>query len=165
MISRELIRSHWEYNVWASARLLAAVSQLSPQDLTKDFGTADRSVAGTLVHIFRSERIWLARLDREFQAAPNTSEDEELRSLQAQWPTLHERWREYLAGEIDTSQIMTYKDLKGNQWSQPFWQLLLHIVNHGSHHRGQVSGFIRALGHVPPSLDVVLYYRTQLKQI
>jgi uncharacterized damage-inducible protein DinB len=35
------------------------------------------------------------------------------------------------------------------------------VVNHGTHHRGQVSGFLRVMGHTPPPLDLVFYYREQ----
>jgi uncharacterized damage-inducible protein DinB len=54
---------------------------------------------------------------------------------------------------------IVYRDLKGRTWKQPVWQLVLHLVNHGTHHRGQVSGFIRAMGATPPPLDLVFYYR------
>jgi len=54
---------------------------------------------------------------------------------------------------------ISYSDMSGNPWKQPLWQLILHVVNHGTHHRGQVSGFLRAMGHVPPKLDLVNYYR------
>jgi uncharacterized damage-inducible protein DinB len=53
------------------------------------------------------------------------------------------------------------KDLRGNTWTQPFWQLVLHVVNHATHHRGQVSGFLRAMGRVPPPLDLVAFYRAR----
>jgi uncharacterized damage-inducible protein DinB len=56
--------------------------------------------------------------------------------------------------------MVDYKDSKGNPYRQPLWQLILHVVNHGTHHRGQASGFLRALGHTPPVLDLVAYYRT-----
>ena len=59
-------------------------------------------------------------------------------------------------------QPLAYRDLKGRAYEQPLWQLILHVVNHGTHHRGQVSGFLRSLGHVPPPLDLVAYYRQQL---
>jgi len=42
----------------------------------------------------------------------------------------------------------------------PLWQILLHVVNHATHHRGQVSGFLRAMGHTPPPLDLIAFYRT-----
>jgi uncharacterized damage-inducible protein DinB len=49
--------------------------------------------------------------------------------------------------------------MRGNPWRQPLGQLVLHVVNHGTHHRGQVSAFLRMMGHVPPKLDLVTYYR------
>jgi uncharacterized damage-inducible protein DinB len=54
---------------------------------------------------------------------------------------------------------VAYKDTQGNAFSRPLWQLILHVVNHGTHHRGQVSGFLRAMGQTPPSLDLTAYYR------
>jgi uncharacterized damage-inducible protein DinB len=54
---------------------------------------------------------------------------------------------------------ISYHDLKGTPWTQRLGKLVLHVVNHGTHHRGQVSGFLRALGRTPPVLDLVLYYR------
>jgi uncharacterized damage-inducible protein DinB len=56
--------------------------------------------------------------------------------------------------------VISYQDTKGRSYSQPVWQILLHLVNHGTHHRGQVSGFLRAMGGTPPPLDMIAYYRT-----
>jgi len=42
--------------------------------------------------------------------------------------------------------------MNGDPHMNPVWEIVLHVVNHGSHHRGQVSGFLRALGHAPPQL-------------
>jgi len=74
----------------------------------------------------------------------------------------HDRWREWAATltEERAGSVLDYKDLKGNAWRQPVWQLILHVVNHATHHRGQVSGFLRAMGHTPPPVDLIAYYRT-----
>jgi uncharacterized damage-inducible protein DinB len=55
--------------------------------------------------------------------------------------------------------ILEYQDLKGNPWRQSVWQIVLHVVNHATHHRGQVSGFLRSMGHTPPPVDLIAYYR------
>jgi len=55
--------------------------------------------------------------------------------------------------------VIEYKDMKGRPYSQPVWQILLHLVNHGTHHRGQVSGFLRAMDKTPAPLDLIAYYR------
>jgi uncharacterized damage-inducible protein DinB len=162
-ISAEILRTHIDYTAWASARLVEAAGRLSSEDLTHDFGTADRSVLGTLVHLFGSDRLWLARL----QGGPNpgfvTDADRSLPVLQNDWPALHQRWRNWALHLTDEMALETlaYNDMKGRPWNQPLWQLILHVVNHGTHHRGQVSGFLRSLGHAPPALDLVLYYREQ----
>ena len=54
---------------------------------------------------------------------------------------------------------VSYADMRGNPFRQQLGLLVLHVVNHGTHHRGQVSGFLRAMGHAPPKLDLVFYYR------
>jgi uncharacterized damage-inducible protein DinB len=157
----DIVRSHLDYTAWASQRLLDAAAQLTPEELTRDFGTADRSVLGTLAHIFAADRVWLAR----FTAAPPSvfisDADRDLGALQRNWPTLFDRWKLWVAG-LDEEQLQApfaYSDLKGNQWIQPLWQLTFHVVNHGTHHRGQVSGFLRGLGHTPPPVDLHFYYR------
>jgi len=82
------------------------------------------------------------------------------------WPALYERWKDWaagLTGEAAAAEV-SYRDMRGNPWRQPLGQLVLHAVNHGTHHRGQVSGFLRAMGHTPPKLDLVLYYRESVEQ-
>lgn len=56
-------------------------------------------------------------------------------------------------------QIVAYRDMQGNHWKNSIWEIVLHVVNHGTHHRGQVAGFLRAMGHTPPTLDLMAFYR------
>jgi uncharacterized damage-inducible protein DinB len=159
----EVLRLQIDYTAWASLHLLDAAAQLTPEELTRDFQTADRSILGTLAHIFAGDRIWLAR----FAAVPIpefiTDADRDLAALQRDWPALLEQWKLWVLGLTD-EQVMaplSYTDLRGRHWTQPLWQLALHVVNHGTHHRGQVSGFLRSLGRTPPPTDLHVYYRGQ----
>lgn len=159
--SAQTLRTHLAYTTWATARLLAAAAELSPEEQTRDFGTADKSVVGTLAHIFAADRVWMARVHGRPPGKFITPEDRDLALLQREWPALLELWKGWGASLTDESVAMaiTYQDTKGNTWSSPLWQIVLHVVNHGTHHRGQVSGFLRAMGHVPPPLDLIAYYR------
>lgn len=161
-LSASAIRHHIEYNAWATVQLLKAAADLPANELTRDFGTADKSVLGTLVHNFRAERIWLARLqERSPAVAWSRPEDEHLATLNSEWPALHDNWRTWTKdlSDSDTERIVRYTDLRGNPWMQPVWQIALHVVNHSTHHRGQVSGFLRALGKTPPPLDFIRFVR------
>lgn len=165
VISPDVLRTQLAYTTWASQRLIGAASQLTPDELTRDFHTADHSVLGTLVHIFAADRIWLARVTGAPSAPFTTEADFHLPVLQQDWPVLLERWRHWAASltEQQAQNTVAYKDTKGNSYTGVLWQILLHVVNHGSHHRGQVSGFLRAMGHTPPPLDLGLYYREASK--
>ncbi len=162
----EIIRHHIAYDAWASDRLLDASEKLTPEQLDHDFGSADKSVRGTLVHIFRSSRMWLWRIAGGTQPAPkSTPEDEDLPSLRPKFTALQGQWKDWgdSLNEDDGTRVLDYSDLKGNPHAQPIWQLVFQVVNHGTHHRGQVSGFLRASGQAPPSIDFIAFVRQNAK--
>ena len=97
MLSVYALQDLLAYSDWASRRLVEAAAQLSVEQLTRDFGTADKSVLGTLVHVFAADRIWLARLEGAPNAPFTTEADYRLSVLQNDWPALHERWRRWAA--------------------------------------------------------------------
>ena len=138
-----------------------AAAQLTPEELVRDFQTSDRSVLDTLVHVYAADRLWLRRLEGKPFAGFSSDADRSLSVLQNEWPPLLERWKQWVASLDDAraASSFEYTDLQGRHWSQPVWQLVSHVVNHGTHHRGQVSGFLRTMGHVPPYLDLLYYYR------
>jgi len=160
-VSAEALRTHIDYTAWASQKLVAAAALLSPEELNRDFQTADRSVLGTLVHTFAGDRLWLSRLDGGPYPGFVTDADRSLAVLQSDWPAVLDGWKKWAGALTDEQALreLAYTDMKGRTWSQPVWQLVLHVVNHGTHHRGQVSGFLRALGHTPPQIDLVYFYR------
>jgi len=163
-VNVETLRMHLDYTTWATARLLDVAGLLPPEELTRDFGTADKSVLGTLAHIFAADRVWMARIQGKPPVPFITQDDRDLAVLQREWPALLETWKQWAAGLSDEmlATKASYQDLKGNPHTTPYWQIILHVVNHGTHHRGQVSGFLRTMGHVPPPLDLMAYYRAQI---
>ena len=160
--SADTLRLHLDYSAWASNRMLDAASKLSEEELSRDFKTSDKCVASTLAHAFAADRIWLQRIQGNVQNTFIDDNDRELSTLKSAWPALQERWKQWAALLTDQDVLakISYKDLKGNPYETPLWQILLHVVNHATHHRGQVSGFLRAMGHTPPPLDLIAFYRT-----
>jgi len=160
-VSAEVLREHLRYTAWASHRLVRAVEHLPGDGLTHDFQTSDRNILGTLVHIFAADRIWLSRLQGESPAGFVQEGDYNLHVLQIDWPLIHEKWNEWADSLTDdcARRQVAYRALNGDPYVSALWEVVLHVVNHGTHHRGQVSGFLRTLGHAPPQLDLIRYYR------
>jgi uncharacterized damage-inducible protein DinB len=56
--------------------------------------------------------------------------------------------------------------LDGRPGATPFWQMLQHVVNHASYHRGQVTTMLRQMGVAPGrSMDMIAFYREQAPRI
>jgi uncharacterized damage-inducible protein DinB len=161
-VSAETLRLHLDYSFWASQRLLDAAQNLPSEQLTRDFETADRSVLGTLTHVFAGDRAWVARLEGNPRKTFLDPDDRNPATLQREWPIVQQRWKQWAATLNDEAALapLAYVDFHGNSWEQPIWQIVLHVVNHGTHHRGQVVGFLRSMGYTPPPVDLHVYHRS-----
>jgi len=147
-------RLHIAYSGWASRKLLDAALALSEEEQHREFGVSHKTLMGTLEHIFFADRIWFSRT-----VDPSVLESKE--TFSSAWPQLQQRWEQWVSelSPEDLARVIDYKDLKGNEHSTPLWQILLHVVNHATLHRGQAMSLLRQLGVAPPPTDLIFYYR------
>ena len=157
------IHNLYEYNYWANHQLLGVVEILTHEQFTKDLGSSHGGIHGTLVHIMGAEEIWLKRWKEESPSTFYTKEKfPTFDALSDHWDMVeHEMigFCHILKMEEDIAKTVTYKDLKGNQYSQSLWQLMQHLANHSTYHRGQVVTMLRQLGVKPVGTDLVTFYR------
>lgn len=148
------------YNAWATARLLDAVAAVPEADYRRDLGLFFKSIHGTLNHLLVGEQLlWYRRfadgvspkvaLDAE--AEPDRGRlAQALRDGAGRWPPLIATWPpERFDGEI------VYTTMRGTPARLPFAATLAHVFNHSTHHRGQITAALTALGHPCPALDLV----------
>lgn len=57
-------------------------------------------------------------------------------------------------------EVVAYRTVAGVPQESAIWEMLRHVVNHGTYHRGQLATMLRQLGVAPPSTDLILFYRT-----
>lgn len=153
----------YEYNSWANRRILQACEPLTPEQFTKNLGSSFPSLRDTLAHIYGAEWIWLERWNGRTPAGglPAAADFPDLASLRARW---EERERELnafvsaLTNERLNADVET-RTLDGTRYAQPLWQMMQHLVNHGSYHRGQVTAMLRQLGQKGVSTDLIRFYR------
>lgn len=150
------------YGAWANARLLDAVAAVPDADYRRDLGLFFGSLHGTLNHLLVGEHhVWFPRfsegasprlaLDAELE--PDRARlDARLREGAARWAPLIATWdARRFEGSLD------YTTTQGQPVSLPFAATLTHVFNHGTHHRGQITAALTALGRPCPELDLVLF--------
>jgi uncharacterized damage-inducible protein DinB len=156
------------YNVWATRRLLEAVSVVSEADYRKDVGLFFKSIHGTLNHLLVGEHmLWYPRFAKGVspKVALNAEVEPDrdrlgqaLKGGAANWLPLIQSWPvERFDG------LLSYTNMRGQAMSLPFAPTLAHVFNHGTHHRGQVTAALTALGHASPELDMVYLLQEESK--
>ena len=160
-VDRSMLLLHLDYTAWATGLLLKAAAGLTDEELTTGRGASHGGILDTLRHIYYADRVWLARLQGQTRGFKDPVPEPSLEDLQNAWPALLACFREFVAGmpEADLAGILHYINLKGDAKSDIRWQILLHVVNHGTLHRGQVMAMIRQLGYTPPATDLIFFYQ------
>ena len=163
----ETIRLLYDYTRWADVRMFDAVSKLSPEQWTKDLGSSLKSARDTVVHIVSAQWIWISRWKGEAPKGMFTAADYPTpASIREKSEALAKDLAAFVAEQTEESlaRPLAYKNLKGEPFSYPLGQLMLHTVNHSTYHRGQVTTLLRQLGAQPISTDLVVYYGEKAKK-
>jgi uncharacterized damage-inducible protein DinB len=157
-------RLHLEFMQWADDTVLAALSQAPPDRVGHDLGSSFKSILGTLNHVYLAEWVWLRRVQGQPGARiADIESPADLGALGQAWPALHQMWIDWsraLSSE-DWQKPLLNRNPQGVEFKLPHWQIVLHLVNHGSYHRGQVATMLRQSGIVPPGTDLVTFYRAR----
>jgi len=152
-----------DYNYWARDRILDAVTPLPVDQLTKDLGNSFRSIRDTLVHLYSAEWVWYSRWHGESPSAPIPMDRfPDLAALVAEWRRFEGDFRAFVAkqDEARLTGSVSYKLMNGQPGTSAMWQMIQHVVNHGTYHRGQITTMLRQLGAAPPkSTDLIAFYR------
>jgi uncharacterized damage-inducible protein DinB len=152
----------YDYNGWANHRSMEAASKLTKEKFVQPMGSSFSSVRDTLAHIYGGEWLWLERFQgRSSSSLPDTTQFADVASLGERWSELEPRLLSFVRGltQSDLDRVLEYKTLKFGVYSNPLWQSMQHLVNHGSYHRGQVTTLLRQLGAEPMATDLMHFYR------
>ncbi|MFN4285971.1 MAG: DinB family protein [Lacibacter sp.] len=152
------------YNHWANKTLCQAVLQL-------DEGRQQQIVAGsfpslytTILHMWDAESIWWQRMEAHSQLIIpskqfNPTTREAVNGL-LQQSLLWSNW----VRNADTGQLtqrVTYTNSKGDAFTATYWEVIGHVCNHSTYHRGQLVAMLRQLGEeVIPQTDFIHWCRT-----
>ena len=149
------VRIQFAYDRWANARLLDAADQLTSDEYVRDLGASFGSVRGTLIHIIRGEKLWLYRWltgSRMPDAAPGDLPDcTSLKEAFTQWSNE----RRTFAEELTDERLEVTMNIRGEDFRLA--DLIRHVTNHSTYHRGQVVLLLRQLSRTPPSTDYALF--------
>lgn len=160
MVTQSTLTLLYDYHYWITHHLLAACEALTLEQWDQPLGHSWDSVHGVAVHMLAAETIWLARWQG---AAPTTLVNAEafptLADLRRAWVPVEADLRRFVS-ECDDARLaadLRYTNTRGQKFAVPLGALMLHLANHGTHHRGELVAMLALLG-VPHPEDDLLWY-------
>ncbi len=156
------LRELFAYNRWANHRILDAAAKLNDEALDKDLGSSFPSVRATLAHILSAEWAWLSRWQGTSPTGvPDSWDLSTLDAIRKRWAEVERKQQAFIdaLGEDDLRRAVSYRNIKGEPFTNTMAQMLRHVVNHSTYHRGQVITMLRQLGADAVSTDLITYYR------
>lgn len=151
-----------DYNQWANARLYDAVAKLSDAEYRKPRQSFFKSIRGTLNHLLVTDRIWLSRIEPPQVVMPLNSILYEDFAALCRAREAEDRRIVALVGAMTAETLsgdLVYTNNSGVPFTTPMAQVLGHLFNHESHHRGQAHDQLSQTDIAPPELDLIYYLR------
>jgi len=156
----EDIKLYYEYNDWANTRILDAADKLTESQLIapNEFGWGD--LRGALVHILDAEYGWFSFLfGREDEGILNPEAFADVAALRARWAQQSDITRQCLATLQDEDLYRLHtRERGGRTYNWTLWQVLVHVVNHGTQHRAESAALLTGFGRSPGDMDMSLFY-------
>lgn len=147
------------YNGWMNARLLALCADIPDPERRRDRGAFFRSIHGTLNHLLYGDLAWLGRFTGEPAVLPTMGVDlyddfDELRRARAALDARLVDWVDTLTDDWLHQPFAYTSKVDGLTREIPTWTLVVHLFNHQTHHRGQLTTLLSQLGLDPGVTDL-----------
>jgi uncharacterized damage-inducible protein DinB len=162
------MKTHFEmfarYNQWANARLYAMAGALPNEAYRSNVGAYFGSLHGTLNHLLTADRLWMQRITRSGDHPEKLDAIlfDDFSSLRAAREAEDRRILGFVEGlaEAQFEGDCDYRSLDGAPRKQPLGEILAHLFNHQTHHRGQAHTILTVLGvSEPDPLDILVMQR------
>ena len=157
------LRQLTRYSQWADALLLAALGDLPTDELTVERSGGAGSIVKVLNHMRVVDRIWRAHLEGTShgftsRSTPVLPSFEELAGEQAALDAWYVGYADGI-GETQADEVVRFRFVDGGEGAMTRGEMLLHVVNHKTYHRGYVAQMLYQAGRKPPTMDLPVYVR------
>jgi uncharacterized damage-inducible protein DinB len=160
---KQLLQQYAAYNLWASKRILERILLLNDDSLNKEVGGSFSSIFKLILHMWDAESMWWQRLKLvEHVARPSDTFNGNIAELAIKLTRQSTEWELWVNGasEVALNHVFAYRTTKREEYKQPVYEVLMHLFNHQSYHRGQLVMKLRLLGEEKiPATDFVVFAR------
>lgn len=169
----EHLRLMARYNQRMNQQLCGVCRQLPEPILSRDLGAFFKSIIGTLNHLLVADLLWLQRFSHHqphYESLARIGrypQPERLNTILYdnldEWIAVRDEldaliifWLDNEVSAADLKRLLTYANTRGIQSTRNFGELVSHMFNHQTHHRGQLTTLLSQCGADPGITDFLV---------
>ncbi len=160
---KKMLAQYAAYNLWANNRIIEIINNLSDEQVDREIISSFTSIKKSVLHLWDVENIWWQRMKlTEVQVWQSDNYNGSLLELTNNLQVQSKQWKEWidLATDAALEHEFIYRNSKKDQFKQPVYEMLLHLFNHQSYHRGQIITMLRQVGEINiPNTDLISFLR------
>lgn len=166
-------RQLYDYHVWANHKFFERLKELPDEIYKQEIQSVFSTIADTLAHIFVADTIYLSVIRgddmEDTQVAITQAEqkvkDAGLKEMEVYFHDLTEQYQTFMDQEEDLGRAITVEHPQSGKLDTSLCEMIQHVVNHGTYHRGNITAMIRQQGLTSVMNDYIVYlYEQQEKQ-
>jgi uncharacterized damage-inducible protein DinB len=164
----QTIRSVYEYDRWVNHRLMTTAESISPKQSRERFGASFDSIHNTFAHLMAAQVVWMSRWKGvPAERLPRPEDFDSIQAIRTVWSGVEEEYIQFINGLTDAQlrEPLAYTNREGKLLTLPLWQWMLHVVNHGSHHRSEVADMLTRTGNAPEATDMHIFFLEKSNQL
>ena len=162
---KELLKQYAAYNIWASQRILEVILALSEEKQLAEIPSSFNSLRKTILHMWDAESIWWQRMKmHERIIVPSENFNGSIQDVTNGLMQQSKQWEEWVvnASDLSIEHVFQYYNNKKEHFKMPVYQMLHHVFNHSTYHRGQLVNMLRQVGvEKIPQTDFVVWSRNK----
>lgn len=161
-MNRSDLQLLYRYNSWANARILNAAANLTLEQFLAPAAFPHGGLRGTLTHMLFAEWLWRKRWEGDSPTQRLKPEDfPDFDSLQRRWQEEEQKLLAFVekVSEAALQATLHYKTTTREPRQGILWQLMVHLVNHGTQHRSEAAALLTDFGHSPGDIDLIVLLR------
>jgi len=160
---KELLLHYAAYNLWANNRMIDVMLKLDTGQLEKEIVSSFSSLRKTVCHVWGAEDIWLQRLLLTEQPVWTGDFEGSFEDVCRQWQHVSQQLQEFISRQYDDRALehtFQYYDRKKQSHKNRVCDVLMHVFNHSTYHRGQLVTMLRQVGATTiPGTDLIGFLR------
>lgn len=160
---KELLKQYASYNRWASQKIIDLILTLPEEKQIAEVPSSFPSLYKTLLHMWDAESAWWQRLKmNERVIVPSENFNGTMKDITNGLMQQSALWEDWVsnASELSIEHVCQYQNTKREVFKMPVYQMVHHVFNHGTYHRGQLINMLRQIGvDKLPQTDFSLWTR------